>query len=76
MNSFTTKRAFIHPEDDNDVAYWTHKWGVNARQINDAILETGSIRTKDIRDVLIKKGSLGSLWLWAHRFFKGSLTLY
>ena len=77
MNYFTTsKRSVIRPEDQNDLAYWTRKWGVNARQINDAILETGSIRLEDIKYVLRKKGSLGSLSLWLHKFFKGSLTLH
>ena len=76
MNYLTNKRSLIHPEDQNDLAYWTHKWGVNARQINDAILETGSIETQVIRNVLVKKGSIGSLSLWVHRFFKGSLTLH
>lgn len=76
MNYFTTKRSVIHPEDQNDLAYWTRKWGVNTRQINDAILETGSTRLEDIKYVLIKKGSLGSLAFWLHKFFKGSLTIH
>ena len=76
MNHFTTKRSVIHPEDQNDLAYWTRKWGVNTREINDAILETGSVRLADIKEVLRRKGSLGSISLWLHRFFKGSLTLH
>ncbi|PBQ32868.1 hypothetical protein CNR22_14160 [Sphingobacteriaceae bacterium] len=76
MNYFTPKRLTIHPEDQNDLAYWTRKWGVNVRQINDAILETGSLRLDDIRNVLIKKGSLGSVSLWLHKFFGDSLTLH
>jgi uncharacterized protein DUF3606 len=76
MNNHETKRSVIHPEDQNDLAYWTRKWGVNTRQINDAILETGSIRLEDIKQVLRRKGSLGSISLWLHRFFKGSLTLH
>ena len=76
MNYFETKRSVIHPEDQNDLAYWTRKWGVNARQINDAILETGCTRMEDIKNVLRKNGSLGSISLWLHKFFKGSLTLH
>ena len=76
MNYFTSKRSVIHPEDQDDVAYWTRKWGVNTKQINDAILETGSIRLQDIKTVLIKKGSLGSVSLWLHKFFHNSLTLH
>jgi|GEM_PF-2396061 len=76
MNYFTTKRSVIHPEDQNDLAYWTNKWGVNARQINDAILETGSIRMEDVKNVLIKKGAFGSFSLWLHKFLRGPLTLH
>ena len=72
MNYFAAKKSVIHPEDQNDLAYWTRKWGVNTRQINDAILETGSLQMVDIRSALIRKGSLGNLSLWLQRFFKGS----
>lgn len=76
MNYFTPKRLTIHPEDQNDLAYWTRKWGVNAREINDAILETGSVRLEDIKNVLARKGSLGSISLWLHKFFSGAPTLH
>jgi len=75
MNYFATKRSFIHPEDQNDLTYWSRKWGVNERQINDAILETGSTRMEDIRNVLKKKGIVGSLSLWLQRFFKDALAI-
>lgn len=76
MNYFTSKRSVIHPEDQNDLAYWTRKWGVNVRQINDAILETGSVRLEDIRNVLRKKKALGNVAYWLHRFIHGTLTLH
>lgn len=76
MSYFTSKRLVIHPEDQNDLAYWTRKWGVNVRQINDAILETGSLRLEDIKSVLVRKGSPGSLSLWLRRIFNGTATLH
>ncbi len=76
MMNFATKRSVIHPEDQNDLAYWTHKWGVNTRQINDAILETGSTRMEDIKYVLIKNGSLKSLSFWLQNFFKQVSALH
>ncbi|MBL7930400.1 MAG: hypothetical protein JNL60_00775, partial [Bacteroidia bacterium] len=46
--SLFVKRMILHPENRNELAYWSKKWGVNVRQIDDAILESGSIRLKDI----------------------------
>jgi hypothetical protein len=76
MSNSATKRSVIHPEDQNDLAYWTRKWGVNAREINDAILETGSIRLQDIKNVLRKKGAMNNFPLWLHRLFRGDLSLH
>ncbi len=46
---------FIHPEDNNNLNYWSKKWGVSSRQLTDAILDTGSIRTSDVKDYLRKR---------------------
>jgi len=45
---------FIHPEDTNNLNYWTKKWGVSLRQLNDAILYTGSLNTERVKDYLKK----------------------
>lgn len=66
------KRYVIHPEDYNDLIYWTKKWGVSIKQIHAAILETGSLKSKDIKNSLNKKGELGKLSFWIYRMF-GSL---
>lgn len=76
MNYFDSKRSVIHPEDQNDLAYWTRKWGVNTKQINDAILETGSIRLVDIKNVLRRKGSLWSMSFWLQKVFRNQLTIH
>jgi len=75
MILFAAKRSLIHPEDQNDLAYWSRKWGVSARQIYDAILETGSTQMEDIRNVLRKKGTLKSLWFGVQNFFKEALAM-
>lgn len=75
MNSFSKRSSVIHLEDGNDLAYWTKKWGVNVKQINEAILETGSIKLEDIRNVLRKKGIVG-LSFWIRKFFKDPLLLH
>jgi hypothetical protein len=45
---------FIHPEDMNNLNYWSKKWGVTSRQLTDAILNTGSIRTTELKNYLRK----------------------
>ncbi|MES2761151.1 MAG: hypothetical protein V4677_03050, partial [Bacteroidota bacterium] len=64
--SYFVRRDVIHPEDTNEVKYWTKKWDVNVRQIYDAILETGSVKLTDIRKALHKNEKPGSLLYWKH----------
>jgi hypothetical protein len=68
MNHFI-KRSIIHPEDYSDLLYWTEKWGVSIQQINHAIVETGSVKPKDIKNNLTRKGELGKLSFWISHFF-------
>ena len=56
----TQDTEFIHPEDINNLNYWTKKWGVSARQLNDAILYTGSLNTTRIKNYLKK-----DLWYYS-----------
>lgn len=42
----------IHPEDRANLQYWTRKWGVSHRQLNDAILYTGSLNTTTVKEYL------------------------
>lgn len=44
--------SLIHPEDTNNIHYWTKKWGVSTRQLNDAILYTGSLNPQRIKNYL------------------------
>ena len=71
---FFSKRSVIHPEDNTDLAYWTKKWGVNVRQINHAIIETGSINLADIKNALKKKGEIISFSLLMNKLFKWAFT--
>ena len=43
---------FIHPEDNTNFSYWSRKLGVSSRQLNDAILYTGSLSATRIKDYL------------------------
>ncbi len=48
------KDTLIHPEDSSNLLYWTKKWGVTIRQLNDAILYTGSVSPARIKEYLKK----------------------
>ncbi len=72
---YFSKRSVIHPEDKNDLAYWTKKWGVNVKQINEAIIDTGSLKLLDIKNRLIKKGEIFSISYWIQKLFKNPMRL-
>jgi hypothetical protein len=72
---YFSKRLVIHPEDKNDLVYWTKKWGVNVKQINEAIIDTGSLKLQDIKNRLIKNGEIVSVSYWIHKLFKSPMRL-
>jgi hypothetical protein len=47
-----TDTRFVHPEDSNNMLYWSKKWGVSPSELKEAILYTGSLRTSQIRNYL------------------------
>jgi|GEM_PF-5017939 len=54
------KNELVYPEVDY-VHYWTNKWGISVKQLNDAIIETGSIDVKKIKNNLVEKRILFSI---------------
>lgn len=42
--------------------YWLNKWGISSKQLSEAIIETGSIDADRIREFLVKKGVLISVF--------------
>jgi hypothetical protein len=72
---YFSKRLVIHPEDKNDLAYWTKKWGVNVRQIDNAIIETGSVNLNVIKNLLVKKGEIMTLSYWIMKLFRNPVRL-
>lgn len=67
---YFVRRDVIHPENSNEVNYWTKKWGINVRQLYDAILETGSVNLSDIRKALRKHEKPGTFVYWKHKVFE------
>jgi hypothetical protein len=51
---------FVHPWDTRDMEQCAGRLGITTRQLNDAVLDTGSLRLKDIRSYLKQKGVLFS----------------
>ena len=56
------KDTLIHPEDPGNLIYWTKKWGVSVKQLNNAILDTGSVNSLQIKEYL-KKNSWHYLYV-------------
>lgn len=52
-------RNLVYPADN--FKFWVNKWGISPKQLNDAIIETGSISVDEIKEHLIQKGVLSSL---------------
>ncbi len=63
------KDLTLHPEDFENISYWTHKWGVTARQVNYAILDTGSLKVNDIKNYLRKD-------IWYYSPVTGLINLF
>lgn len=55
-----SNQPVINPVEQEEVRFWTKKWGISPRQLNEAILETGSIRAQELKNYLVNKGLLFS----------------
>lgn len=51
----------IYLEESDFISSWSARWGVSQKQINDAILDTGSINAVEIKNHLKKSGILFSV---------------
>lgn len=60
MIAYYKREQFICPGELEEVTFWTKKWGITVDQLNDAIIETGSINIKELKEHLIQKGVLFS----------------
>lgn len=52
----------IFPSESKQVNFWAKKWGINAHQLNEAILNTGTIKRKVLKNYLAKKGIIFSFF--------------
>lgn len=65
-----THDNLIHPEDSNNIRYWTKKWGVSQGQLIDAILSTGSLNPVHLKEHLKRDVWYHLPFLGLARFFK------
>jgi hypothetical protein len=64
------QQNLVHPEDNNNVNYWTKKWGVSIRQFNDAILDTGSLNPALLKEYLKKNNGFHSFLFGLIKVFR------
>lgn len=57
-------KKIICPWDQDQFFLQAKKWSVTVQQLNEAILQTGSIDADEIKKYLIEKGILFSLFKW------------
>jgi hypothetical protein len=58
----------IIPAEPEQVSYWTKRWGITKEQLNEAILETGSIRIIELKNYLKSKPFVFTLTNLIRRF--------
>jgi hypothetical protein len=57
----------LYPGDKERTFFWTKRWGITNAQLNDAIIETGSINTRILRNHLAEKGLIFSFSFFLER---------
>ncbi|MEO5643917.1 MAG: hypothetical protein ABIQ40_03370 [Bacteroidia bacterium] len=69
MNLFIQKNTELHPESIVELQYWSNKWGISIRQLNEAIVDTGSTNIPYLRTHLIKNNIVHVPFLgWIRNF--------
>jgi hypothetical protein len=49
------KEQIIYPGETAKVNYWLKRWGITMDELNEAILETGSLKRKELKNYLKRK---------------------
>jgi hypothetical protein len=61
MRTESQKEELIITAEGSRISYWAKKWGLASRELNDAILETGSLRVAELRNYFRAKCELLSV---------------
>jgi hypothetical protein len=81
MNLFTKKKNELHPENIPELQYWSGKWGITIRQLNEAIVDTGStdigrLKAHLRKNHISKTHFLGWIRTFTGKFSSAKLTGY
>jgi hypothetical protein len=60
LNQHNMSQFIIHPEEPRDLNRWATKWGISEQQVRLAIIETGCVDSRNIKEYLRKKGTFFS----------------
>jgi len=74
MNIFLRKENELHPENVSELQYWSQKWGISIRQLNEAIVDTGSTNLSFLKSHLRKKHISKTPFLGWIRTFTGKIN--
>lgn len=74
MNLFIKKRNELHPENTSELQYWSGKWGITIRQLNEAIVDTGSTNIDQLKSHLRKNKISRPHFLGWIRTFTGKIN--
>lgn len=55
MKNSNNAGALIEPYEPAQMNYWTKKWGISYSQLQEAIIETGSLQQMEIKNYLKSK---------------------
>ena len=74
MNFFNQKHTQLHPESIVELQYWSKKWGITIRQLNEAIVDTGSTDISFLKNHLRKNKIAQVPFLGWIRTFTGKMN--
>ena len=74
MKLFTRKNNELHPENSSELQYWSGKWGITIRQLNEAIVDTGSTNIRQLKDHLRRNNVSKPHFLGWIRTFTGKIS--
>jgi hypothetical protein len=71
---FFNPKNELHPESIVELQYWSKKWGISIRQLNEAIVDTGSTDINALKTHLKKNKIVQAPFLGWMRTFTGRLS--
>ncbi len=74
MKFFSHKITELHPESIVELQYWSNKWGISIRQLNEAIVDTGSTNISFLKAHLKKNNIVQVPFLGWMRTFSNKMN--